>query len=39
MTIQVKAIEQYSPVVLYRVTLTFESAVEIKSCEHSNESH
>ena len=42
MTIQVKATEQYSPVVLfimlYKVVLTFESVDEILKCDHSNES-
>ena len=41
MTIEMKATEQYFPVVLfimlYKVVLTFESADEIK-CDHSNES-
>ena len=39
-TIQMKAIEQYFPVVLfiklYRVVPIFESADEILKCEHSN---
>ena len=39
-TIQVKAIEQYFPVVLfivlYKVILTFEYVDEILKCEHSN---
>ena len=43
MTIQMKAIEQYFPVVLfimlYKVVLTFESVNEILKCDHSNESH
>ena len=43
MTIQVKATEQYSPVVLfimlYKVVLTFESVDEILKCDHSNESY
>ena len=43
MTIQVKATEQYSPVVLfimlYKVVLTFESVDEIPWCDHSNESY
>jgi len=38
-----KAIEQYSPVVLfimlYKVVLTFESEDEIRKCNHSNESY
>ena len=41
MTIQMKAIEQYFPVVLfitlYKVVLTFASADEILKCDHSNE--
>ena len=41
-TIQMKATEQYFPVVLfitlYKVVLTFESVDEIR-CDHSNESH
>ena len=41
-TIQIKAIEQYFPVVLfimlYKVVLTFESVDEIVKCDHSNES-
>ena len=40
-TIQMKATEQYSPVVLfimlYKVVLTFESVHEILWCDHSNE--
>ena len=43
MTIQMKATEQYFPVVpfitLYKVVLTFESVVEILKCGHSNESY
>ena len=43
LTIQMKAIEQYFPVVLftmlYKVVLTFESADEILKCDHSNESY
>ena len=39
--IQMKATEQYSPVVLfimlYKVVLTFESVHEILWCDHSNE--
>ena len=39
-TIQMKAIEQYFPVVLfimlYQMILTFESADEILKCDHSN---
>ena len=42
-TIQMKAAEQYFPVVqfimLYKVALTFESVDEILKCDHSNESH
>ena len=42
MTIQMKASEQYFPVVLfimlYKVVLSFESMDEILCCEHSNES-
>ena len=42
-TIQVKATEQYFPVVLfimlYKVVLTFESVDEILKCENSNESY
>ena len=42
-TIQIKATEQYFPVVLfimlYKVVLTFESADEILKCDHSNESY
>ena len=41
MTIQMKATEQYFPVVpfimLYKVVLTFESVNEILWCGHSNE--
>ena len=40
-TTQVKATEQYSPVVLFilldKVVLTFESVDEILKCNHSNE--
>ena len=43
MTIQMKAFEQYFPVVLfiilYQVVLTFESVAEIPQCDHSNESY
>ena len=43
MTIQMKATEQYFPVVLfimlYKVVLTFESVDEIPKCDHSNESY
>ena len=43
MTIQMKAIEQYFPAVLfimlYKVVLTFESVDEILKCDHSNESY
>ena len=42
-TIQMKAIEQYFPVVLFimlcKVVLTFESVDEILKCDHSNESY
>ena len=42
-TIRKKATKQYFPVVqfvmLYKVDLTFESAVEILKCDHSNESY
>ena len=42
-TIQIKATEQYFPVVLfimlYKVVLTFESVDEILWCYHSNESY
>jgi len=42
-TIQMKAAEQYFPVVLfimlYKVVLTFESVDEILRCDHSNESY
>ena len=41
--IQMKATEQYFPVVLfimlYKVVLTFESVDEILKCDHSNESY
>ena len=43
MTIQMKAIEKYFPVVLfimlYKVVLTFETVDEILKCDHSNESY
>ena len=43
MAIQVKATEQYFPVVLfimlYKVVLTFESVDEILKCGHLNESY
>ena len=43
MTIHVKAIEQYFPVVLfimlYKVVLTFESVDEILKCDYSRESY
>ena len=43
MTIQMKAIEQYFPVVLFitlnKVVLTFEYVEEILKCDHSNESY
>ena len=42
-TIQMKATEQYFPVVLfimlYKVVLTLESVDGILKCHHSNESH
>ena len=42
-TIQMKATEQYFPVVLfimlYKGVLTFESVDEILNCDHSNESY
>ena len=42
-TIQMKATEQYFPVVLfimlYKVALTFESLDEILKCDHSDESY
>ena len=42
-TIQMKATEQYFPVVLYimlyKVILTFECVEEIPKCDHSNESN
>ena len=42
-TIQMKAVQQYFPVVLfimlYKVVATFESVDEILKCDHSNESH
>ena len=41
--IQMKATEQYFPVVLfimlYKVVLTFESVDEIQKCSHPNESY
>ena len=43
MTIQIKATEQYFPVVLfimlYKVVLTFESVNKILRYDHSNESY
>ena len=43
MTIQIKATEQYFPLVLfimlYKVVLTCESVDEILNCDHSNESY
>ena len=43
MTIQMKATEQYFPVVLfiilYKVVLTFESVDEILKSDHSSESY
>ena len=42
-TIQMKATEQFFPVVLfimlYKLVLTFESVVEILKCDQSNESY
>jgi len=42
-TIQMKATEQYFPVVLfvmlYKMVSTFESVDEIFKCDHSNESY
>ena len=42
-TIQLKATEQYFPVVLFIMlhnkVLTFESVDEILQCDHSNESY
>ena len=42
-TIQVKATEQFYPVVLFmmlfKVVLTFESVDAILKCDHSNESY
>ena len=42
-TIQMRATEQYFPVVLfimlYKVVLTFKSVDEIRNCDHSNESY
>ena len=42
-TIQMKATEQFLPVVLfimlYKVSQTFESVDEILKCDHSNESY
>ena len=42
-TIQMKATEQYFPVVLfitlYKVVLSFESVDNILKCDHSNESY
>ena len=43
MIVEMKATEQYFPVVLfilpYKVILTFESVNEIQECDHSNESY
>ena len=43
MAIQVKATEQYFPVVLFimlhKVVLAFDSVDEILKCDHSNESY
>ena len=42
-TIQIKATEQYFPVVLFimlhKVVLTYESLDEILKCDHSNKSY
>ena len=42
-TIQMKATEQFFPVVLfitlYKVVLTFDSVDEMLKCDHSNESY
>ena len=42
-TIQMKATEQYFPVMLFimpcKVVLTFESVGEIQKCDHLNESY
>ena len=42
-TIQMKATEQYFPVVLfvmlYKVVLSFESVDQILNCDHSSESY
>ena len=42
-TIQMKATEQYFPMVLFimlhNLVLTFESVDEILKCDHSNESY
>ena len=42
-TIQMKATEQYFPVLLFimlhKMVLTFESVDEIVKCDHSNESY
>ena len=43
MAIQIKATEQYFPVVLFimlfKVVVTFESVYVILKCDHSNESY
>ena len=43
MAIQMKAIKQFFPVVLfimlYKVVLTYETVDEIQKCGHSNESY
>ena len=43
MTIEMKATEQYFPVVLfimlYKVVLIFESVDEVLKCDHSNQSY
>ena len=36
---QVKATDYYSPVVVNKVVLTFQSVDEILKCDHSNESY
>ena len=43
LTIEIKATEQYFPVVLfttlYKVILNFQSVDEIPECDHLNKSH
>ena len=43
MTIQMKSIEKYFPVILFitlhKMVLAFESVDEILKCDHSNESY